>query len=113
MALSLAYLFIKFLIIYNRMFFVKRDLILLVGVLLFMLGLLPFLAPIYAVIIAIGIFFGIKLFVKNRQKFLENQIGDGFSGVWRKVIKKNVQIVIKLIIPYDFFVGLIYISTEI
>ena len=62
----MAYLFIKFLIIYDRMLFVKRDLILLAGVFLLMLGLLPFLAPIYAVIIAIGIFFGIKLFVKNR-----------------------------------------------
>jgi len=62
------------------MLFTKRDLILLAGVFLFMLGLLPFMAPIYAVIIAIGIFFGIKLFVKNRQKFLEKQIGEGFCA---------------------------------
>ncbi len=55
-----------------------------------MLGLLPFLAPIYAVIIAIGIFFGIKLFVKNRQKFLENQIGEGFCvECGEKVINKK------------------------
>ena len=72
------------------MLFVKRDLILLAGAFLFMLGLLPFMAPIYAVIIAIGIFFGIKLFVKNRQKFLENQIGEGFCAeCGEKVINKK------------------------
>ncbi len=72
------------------MLFVKRDLILLVGVFLFMLGLHPFMAPIYAVIIAIGIFFGIKLFVKNRQKFLEKQIGEGFCvECGEKVINKK------------------------
>jgi len=72
------------------MLFVKRDLILLAGAFLFMLGLLPFMAPIYAVIIAIGIFFGIKLFVKNRQKFLEKQIGEGFCAeCGKKVINKK------------------------
>jgi len=72
------------------MLFVKRDLILLAGVFLFMLGLLPFIATIYAVIIAIGIFFGIKLFVKNRQKFLEKQIGEGFCAeCGEKVINKK------------------------
>jgi len=72
------------------MLFVKRDLILLAGVFLFMLGLLPFTAPIYAVIIAIGIFFGIKLFVKNRQKFLKKQIGEGFcAACGEKVINKK------------------------
>ncbi len=72
------------------MLFTKRDLILLAGVFLFMLGLLPFMAPIYAVIIAIGIFFGIKLFVKNRQKFLEKQIGEGFCvECGEKVINKK------------------------
>ena len=86
----MAYLFIKFLITYSRMLFVKLDLILLAGAFLFMLGLLPFMAPIYAVITAIGIFFGIKLFVKNRQKFLEKQIGEGFCAeCGEKVINKK------------------------
>ena len=74
------------------MLFVKRDLILLAGVFLFMLGLMaiPSISPFYAVLIAIGIFFGIKLFVKNRQKFLEKQIGEGFCAeCGEKVINKK------------------------
>lgn len=43
-----------------------------------MLGLTPFMAPVYALIISIGIFFGIKAFTHSRQKFLEKNIGDGF-----------------------------------
>lgn len=45
-----------------------------------MLGLTPFMAPVYAVMIAIGIFFGIKAFTHSRQKFLEKNIGGGFCA---------------------------------
>ena len=42
-----------------------------------MVGLIPFMQPIYAVIIAIAIYFGIKVFVGRRKKFLETKIGEG------------------------------------
>ena len=45
-----------------------------------MLGLTPFMAPVYTVIIATGIFFGIKTFAHSRQKFLEKNIGEGFCA---------------------------------
>ena len=70
--------------------FEKRDLILLVGVVLFMFGLIPFTQPIYAIIISIAIFFGIKLFVRNRQKYLKSKIGEGFcANCGEKIINKK------------------------
>lgn len=57
--------------------FEKRDIILIAGTLFFMIGLLPFMAPVYAVIIAILIYFGIKLYVGRRKRSIENQIGQG------------------------------------
>lgn len=48
------------------------------GVLLFMIGLIPFMQPIYAIIIAISIYAGIKIFVGRRKKMLDKKIGEGF-----------------------------------
>ncbi len=48
------------------------------GVLLFMIGLIPFIPIIYAVIIAISIYAGIKIFVGRRKKMLDKKIGEGF-----------------------------------
>lgn len=47
------------------------------GVLLFMVGLIPFIPIIYAVIIAISIYAGIKIFVGRRKKMLDKKIGEG------------------------------------
>ncbi len=55
----------------------KRDLILIVGLLLFMVGLTPFTGLALAMIIVIFMFFGIKLYVKKRKQSIENDIGDG------------------------------------
>jgi len=41
--------------------FEKRDIILIFAVLFVMIGLIPFIAPIYAVIIAILAYFGVKM----------------------------------------------------
>jgi flagellar biosynthesis component FlhA len=60
--------------------FEKRDIILIVGVLLFMIGLIPFMAPIYAVLLAIAIYFGIKFYVGNRQKSIKEIIGEGLCA---------------------------------
>ena len=60
------------------------------GVLLFMFGLIPFMPPIYAVIIAILIYFGIKVFVGRRKKFLAQKIGEGFClECGEKIIDKK------------------------
>ena len=55
------------------MAFDKREIILIAGILLFMVGLIPFMPPIYAMAIAIAIYFGIKVFVGRRKKKLEQQ----------------------------------------
>ncbi|EPA06194.1 hypothetical protein [Candidatus Nitrosarchaeum limnium] len=57
--------------------FEKRDIILIVGLLLFMIGLIPFMAPIYAVLIAIAMYFGIKFYVGIRKKSVEKELGEG------------------------------------
>ncbi len=60
--------------------FEKRDIILIVGLLLFMIGLIPFMAPIYAALIAIAIYFGIKFYVGYRRKSIEKELGDGICA---------------------------------
>ncbi|MEX0861269.1 hypothetical protein [Nitrosopumilus sp.] len=57
--------------------FVRRDIILIVGLFLFMIGLLPFMAPIYAVLIVLGMYFGIKVYVGKRRQLIENDVGEG------------------------------------
>ena len=57
--------------------FERRDAILIVGLLLFMIGLIPFMMPIYAVIIVTLMYFGIKFYVGRRKKSISNEIGEG------------------------------------
>lgn len=47
------------------------------GLLLFMVGLLPFMAPAYAAAIAILMYFGIKLYVGRRRRAIERGVGQG------------------------------------
>jgi hypothetical protein len=42
-----------------------------------MIGLIPFMATYQAVIIAILIYFGIKVYVGRRKKMMAEKIGDG------------------------------------
>ena len=59
--------------------FEKRDIILIAGVLLFMIGLLGVgLNIIESVGISIAIYVGIKVFVGRRKKTLDEKIGEGF-----------------------------------
>ena len=44
------------------MFFEKRDLVLIAGITLVIIGLTPFMAPVYAVIIGFLLYFGIKVY---------------------------------------------------
>lgn len=60
------------------------------GVLLFMVGLIPFIPIIYAVIIAISIYAGIKIFVGRRKKMLDSKIGEGLClECGEKIIRKK------------------------
>ena len=45
-----------------------------------MIGLLPFMAPVYAVIIAILIYFGIKVFVGRRKRMIQSDVGEGICA---------------------------------
>ena len=60
--------------------FEKRDIILIVGLLFFMIGLIPFIAPIYAALIAIAIYFGIKFYMGIRRKSIEKEMGEGICA---------------------------------
>ena len=57
--------------------FERRDIILIVGLLLFMVGLIPFMSPAYAVIIVILMYFGIKFYVAKRRQLMERDVGEG------------------------------------
>ena len=57
--------------------FEKRDIVLIVGLLLFMVGLIPFMAPAYAAIIVIMMYFGIKVFVAKRTQSIQKDVGEG------------------------------------
>ena len=55
-----------------------------------MVGLIPFMPPIYAVIIAVAIYFGIKVFVGRRKKMMAKEIGEGFCATCgEKIIEKK------------------------
>jgi hypothetical protein len=59
--------------------FEKRDIILIAGVLLFMIGLLGVgLNAVESIGISIAIYFGIKIFVGRKKKMLDKKIGEGF-----------------------------------
>ena len=57
--------------------FEKRDILLIVGLLLFMVGLLPFMAPVYAAIIVMILYFAIKVYVGKKKQSIEQDVGEG------------------------------------
>ena len=71
MALSSGKPFYQILIRTFHLKFEKRELILIAGILLFMIGLLAFIPLFYAIIIAVAIYFGIKVLVGRRKKALQ------------------------------------------
>ncbi len=50
---------------------------LIAGIILVIIGLSPFMAPIYAAIIGIVMFFGIKVYVGRKRRMIENDVGEG------------------------------------
>ena len=59
--------------------FERRDAILIAGLLLFMVGLIPFMSPMYAVIIVTLMYFGIKFYVAKRRQMIHHDLG--FEGI--------------------------------
>ena len=57
--------------------FERRDLLLIAGLVLFMIGLIPFMAPIYAIIIVLIMYFAIKVFVGKRRQSIQKDVGGG------------------------------------
>lgn len=55
-----------------------------------MVGLLPFMAPIYAALIVIMIYFGIKIYVGRKKKAIEMDVGEGICvDCGSKIINKK------------------------
>ncbi len=40
-----------------------------------MIGLLPFMAPVYAVLIVVCMYFGIKIYVGKKRQLIQNEVG--------------------------------------
>ena len=60
--------------------FERRDVILAAGVGLLAVGLVPFVAPVYAIIIAAAVFLGIKWYSERRQRDIISHIGKGICA---------------------------------
>ena len=69
--------------------FEKREIVLIVGVLFLMIGMLPFIAPVYAVVIAVAIYFGMRVFVGRRRKQIQKAMGEGMCAVCGQKIVNN------------------------
>ena len=73
------------------MAFERRDLLLIVGILFLLLGLIGAgLPPIYALVISIVIYAGIKIFVGRRKKMIAESIGEGICvNCGEKIVNKK------------------------
>jgi hypothetical protein len=69
--------------------FEKREIVLIVGVLFLMIGMMPFIAPVYAVLIAIGVYFGMRVFVGRRKKQMQKALGEGICVVCGAKVANN------------------------
>ena len=62
----------------NNLAFKRKDFLLIIGILFFLIGLMGVgLTPIYAIIISLAIYFGIRIFVGRRKKMIEKEVGEG------------------------------------
>jgi hypothetical protein len=61
--------------------FEKREILLIVGILFLMIGMMAFLPPIYALVIAVLIYFGIRVFVGRRKRQIQREVGQGICAV--------------------------------
>ena len=54
-----------------------------------MIGMLPFIAPIYAVVIAVAIYFGMRVFVGRKKRQMQKAVGEGVCAVCGEKIVNN------------------------
>ena len=70
--------------------FERRDIILIAGLILVMLGLIQYLGPAYSAIIVIGLYFGIKIYVGKKRQLIEQDVGEGICmECGSKIINKR------------------------
>ncbi len=69
--------------------FEKRELLLIVGVLFVMIGTMSVLAPAYALIIAVLLYFAIRVFVGRRKRQIQREIGQGICVTCGQKIVDN------------------------
>ena len=60
--------------------FERREILLIAACLFFLVGLMAILSPIYAIIITLVIYFGIKFLVTKRKKMSQADIGSGICA---------------------------------
>ena len=59
----------------------RREILLIAGILFLLIGLIGVGLPvIYAIIISITIWIGIKIFVGRRKKMIEKEVGEGICA---------------------------------
>ena len=73
------------------MTFPRREILLIAGILFFLIGLIGVGLPIiYAVIISITIYIGIKVIVGRRKKMIAKSVGEGICVICgEKVVNKK------------------------
>lgn len=69
--------------------FEKREVVLIVGILFLMIGMLPFIAPVYAIVISVAIYFVVRVFVGRRKKQIQKAMGEGMCAVCGQRIVNN------------------------
>ena len=70
--------------------FERRDIILIVGLILVMLALIQYLGPAYSAIIVIGLYFGIKIYVGKKRQLIQRDVGEGICmECGSKIINKQ------------------------
>ena len=70
--------------------FERRDIILIVGLLLVMLALIQYLGPAYSAIIVIALYFGIKIYVGKKRQLIQRDVGEGICmECGSKIINKK------------------------
>jgi len=70
--------------------FERRDIILIVGLILVMLALIQYLGPVYSALIVIGLYFGIKIYVGKKRQLIQRDVGEGICmECGSKIINKK------------------------
>ncbi len=57
--------------------FERRDIILIAGISLVVLGVIQYVPLLYAALIGILLYFGIKVYVGRKKQMIENDVGEG------------------------------------